>query len=353
MGVLEDESMVILRASQSDLKKRAHNLFPLIAFKNGWLVEYWDNIIDKVGDKLITFQKSLHQSNANIMRGIETARGGKVQNLTISLRDRAIKMNDVWILREVKDRIILTENRFTRQILSIPIRVLKPALRRVSLTNTIDISNELDYVVTADFPDSKEFLSTNIKKMKMTPIFWNNWRPYVEDRLSQLALVRRADVSASGTCLLAFYSNTPFAPPGVTWSVDIDDKRSKLLCLWFNSTVNLLQTLLNRKETRGAFLQLDEYVLEEAQVLNFDSIDKKIIANLLAVFNNVKNVRYPSILEQLEQGFNPRVEIDKAILSTLGFNKQEILSILPKLYAALAEEIRLLKQLMIGKVEEE
>jgi hypothetical protein len=40
MEALEDESMVVLRVSQEDLKEKSRNLFPLVAFKNGWLAEF-------------------------------------------------------------------------------------------------------------------------------------------------------------------------------------------------------------------------------------------------------------------------------------------------------------------------
>jgi hypothetical protein len=256
-------------------------------------------------------------------------------------------------VRKVQDRTIAVENRLTQERLSIPRRALKPALRRVSLVSTMDITDNPDYVVVADFQGSREFLKAGAKGMRTSPTFWNRWRSYVEDRLSRLAIVRRADVSASGTCLLAFYSSTPFAPPGVAWSVDMNDEQAKLLCLWLNNTLNLLQVLLHRKETRGAFLQLDEYVLEEILVPDFSKIGKDRIIGLLTLFDELKDMRFPSILEQLEREFSPRVKIDKAFLKALGFGEQEITALLPKLYASLAEEIKLLKQIMAGIAEEE
>ncbi|MEM2979763.1 MAG: N-6 DNA methylase [Thermoproteota archaeon] len=350
---MENNAMFAFHISQPELRKRVQNLFPLIAFKNKWLTDFWEEFIQKAGSNLILFRELSSQLNASIVEGVESRRGGKVQGLTISRIERAIKKSDKWIIRKIRDRTILVENRFTQDVLSIPFRALRPALRRVSLVNSIDISLHLDYVVVADFQDVKEFLRAGAEGMKISPTFWNRWRSYVEDRLSRLALVRRADVSASGTCLLAFYSSVPFAPPGVAWSVNVEDEQAKLLCLWFNSTLNLLQVLLNRKETRGAFLQLDEYVLEEIMVPDFSKIEKQKIGELLTIFNELKDAEFPSILEQLERGFNLRIKIDKAFLTAFGLSERGIIAILPKLYSSLAEEIRSLKQLMAGAVEEE
>jgi hypothetical protein len=352
-GFIEDEAIFAFQVSQQELRERIRNLFPLIAFKNKWLVDFWEELVQKAGSNLIPFRELLSQSNAEINRGIETSRGGKVQSLTITQADRAIKKSDVWVVRKVQDKVIVVENRFTQEKLNIPHRVLCPALRRVSFVSTMDISDNSDYVVVADFQGIREFLKTGAKGMRTSPTFWNRWRSYVEGRLSRLALVRRTNISAPGTYLLAFYSSTPFAPPGVAWSVNVSNEQAKLLCLWLNSTINLLQVLLHRKETGGAFLQLDEYVLEETLTPDFSKIEKDKIIDLLTLFDELKDVKFPSILEQLEREFSPRVKIDKAFLKVLGLSEQDIAVILPKLYASLVEEIKLLKQIMAGTTEEE
>ena len=108
-----------------------------------------------------------------------------------------------------------------------------------------------------------------------------------------------------------------------------------------------MQTLLNRKETRGAFLQIDKYTLKELQVL-----DPKILPeyerSLLSTFEKVKDLDFPSILSQLKNKFPARVEIDTAMLKVLGFGDDEIEDILNYLYPALANEIQQLKTLMQG-----
>jgi len=48
-------------------------------------------------------------------------------------------------------------------------------------------------------------------------------------------------------------------------------------------------------------------------------------------------------LEQLENRFWARVELDKTILQILGFSKREINEWLPKVYDALVEELKAMK----------
>jgi len=139
---------------------------------------------------------------------------------------------------------------------------------------------------------------------------------------------------------LAFYSSTPMAPLGLMWSIKIPKEDAKILSLWLNSTINILQVLQDRKETRGAFMQIDEYTLDEMLIINPKTLTIKHKEPLLQLFNKVKNQPFPSILEQLRDRFPLRVEIDRAVLRVLGFGVDEINRLLDYLYPALANEIQ-------------
>jgi len=135
----------------------------------------------------------------------------------------------------------------------------------------------------------------------------------------------------------------------VTWPVKIPrEKDSRILTLWFNSSLNILQSLLNRSETRGAFLEIGKYMLNKFLILDPQNLSKKEKNSLLDVFDNIKDVTFPSILDQLKTKFPARTEIDKAVLKVLGLADDEIASILDYLYPALAKEIEQLKKLMQG-----
>ena len=142
---------------------------------------------------------------------------------------------------------------------------------------------------------------------------------------------------------LAFYSSTPMAPLGLMWSIKIPKEDAKILSLWLNSTINILQVLQDRKETRGAFMQIDEYTLDEMLIINPKTLTIKHKEPLLQLFNKVKNQPFPSILEQLRDRFPLRVEIDRAVLRVLGFGVDEINRILDYLYPAFANKIQQLK----------
>ena len=109
-----------------------------------------------------------------------------------------------------------------------------------------------------------------------------------------------------------------------------------------------MQTLTNRKETRGAFLQLDEYTLEEFQVLNPRKLSQKEKRMLTEAFEKLKDTDLESLIRQLKNRSQERVEIDRAVLKAIGFNENESRDMIDSLYPALANEIEKLKTLMEG-----
>jgi len=66
--------------------------------------------------------------------------------------------------------------------------------------------------------------------------------------------------------------------------------------------------------------------------------------NLLDLFEELRKVEFPSIIEQLETRFWARVKLDKTILKVLGFTEEEMDEWLPKVYVALVEEMKAMKE---------
>ena len=128
----------------------------------------------------------------------------------------------------------------------------------------------------------------------------------------------------------------------------ISDLSAKIFTLWLNSSLNLLQLLLLRRETRGAYLWFVAGDIKKFLVLDVEKLSEDEIGNLLQIFDKVRGVSFPCVLEQLRSRFWARVEIDRAILKVLGFNEQETNQIIDYLYPALAKEIEQLKTLMQG-----
>lgn len=242
---------------------------------------------------------------------------------------------------------LITENLVEHKKVKIPLKSLQPGLRRFSGVGTIDLTDKLDFIVVKEFPQIHDFFSQlNVSQiLKDLP----QWRKYVKRRLSKLAVASRFDISASGTSLFAWYSKTPMAGYSLVLNVTgLNDDDAKILALWFNSTINALQFLLKRIETRGAWIAFRKYVMSSLFVLDPSSLSDNQRKVMLKTFDEVKATEFPSFLKQLKDRFPSTITIDKTVLRVLGFDEKEIDNILDYLYPALVNEIEQLKTLMAG-----
>jgi len=342
----ENELITGYKVTQKHLRGLTDNMFTLIAVQDFALIDLWVRITDKASKKLERTDKYLTRVGGWIKESVRSRRGGSVHSLFILADEsRAIKKKDVWIVDEITGQSIEARHRFLEKKVRIPMKSVRYGLRR-PLT-TMDVTNKLDFIITQKFKGLKEV--TGISMGTSDTSFITAWQKYVEGRMGNLAVMRRFDISAPGSTLLAFYSSTPIVGAVVTWPVKIPrEKDSRILTLWFNSSLNILQSLLNRSETRGAFLEIGKYMLNKFLILDPQNLSKKEKNSLLDVFDNIKDVTFPSILDQLKTKFPARTEIDKAVLKVLGLADDEIASILDYLYPALAKEIEQLKKLMQG-----
>jgi len=352
LGILDTDNLMVSQLDQIELSCNVKNLFRLIAVKNIWLNEIWSDFVTHAKSKFVRLQDFLSSQNTRLVRGTEMTFGGlESEALTIlSKKERAIKSSDIWILHEIGKRYITAKHRFKGDHVMIPRKVVSPALRRVALIDKLDLSDGSDFVITDYYAGLGELLKLATESENKINI--KKWKHYVKERSGNLALVRRPDLSASGTCLLAFYSKVEITPSKMAWSVKLEDKQAIVLSLWFNSTLHILQILLNRIETRGALIECSGYILEDFLTLDPLNLPKRELKKLLSVFNRLKKVTFSSLLEQLKTGSPSRMELDKAILRVIGYSEEECKELLSKLYKALVEEIELLKEMMAEKAPE-
>ena len=348
---IENERMSILRVPHEELVKNVRNLFTFIAAYDKKLRELADQII--LNAKLTRFADYLEKTRAHSIEGLESRKGMKVQSMFI-LRDksRGDSVSDPWIADSIGVKDILVYNRFDRSQVKVPSKALRRALRSLSIVDSIDVGESNDYVVVDDFGQaSKFFMASRYGKVKR---LLQAWRGYVEDRLGTVIIMRRFDMSASGTKIFACCSQEALAGAGVTWNImGLSTDAARILALWLNSTLNVLQVFLNRIETRGAWTNLHEYALRDLLVLDPAKLSEKQRQTLLDTFEEVKDIQFPSLLKQLHDRFYGRRKIDAAVMRTLGISQMQIKEMLDYLYPTLADEIERLKALMAGKGGEE
>lgn len=323
--------MKVRTVSWKELKSDTKNWFRYIAVTDGKLVRIFNRLARS--PKLSTLS-----SLANPVRGFEMEKGA-MQSLILNREDRALRSKDVWVIDEEDKDIVRFRHKDLPERFEVPKNCVIGALRRSSGVNRINVTELLDYVVVErgwkDFERFKEL--SNSEPSSET-------REKVERRLGNVLISWRLNLSAPGTHLLAFYAAKYASPSKMFWSIKLSDENdAKILTLFLNSTFNLLQYLLSRVETEGAFIEIFKYILEDFYVLDPRKLTTRRRKYLLRVFDKVKNKEFPSILQQLEEECKLRKKIDRAVMKALNMRVS-----LKRLYKGLAEEIRALKELMEG-----
>lgn len=108
----------------------------------------------------------------------------------------------------------------------------------------------------------------------------------------------------------------------------------------------MLQVYLRRTETEGSWMEVNKGMISDFLMLNRESIEEEAWKKLLSLFEKIRAVEWPDILKQLETEYDIRRELDRAVLSALGYDEAQSDNLLDRLYPVLAREIRLLKKLM-------
>ena len=343
------ERMMVAIITQEGLRETLDDWFVHIASFDPKISKTWVSLRFRSINRLLPFSDYLKKRKLDIIRGVET-RGyfgfPFYESFVVRDSNRALKSYDLWFAEKIEDRRILARNRFTNETIEIDSKKLCYGVRRASGMNTINLSDSQDFVVVEPFQGIERFLpSKSVQNFKKHS---GKWKQYVESRFGRFLVSRRFNLSAVGTHFLAYYSKTPTTGQNL-WSLKgANDDEARILSLWFNSTLNLLQVYLNRVETEGAWMEINGGMLNDFLLLNIGSLDKSEKKRLLSLFEKTGKIEAPSLLDQLKTKFSPRKEMDTALLQLLGYSSKEADQLLDYLYPALADEIEKLKTMMEG-----
>jgi hypothetical protein len=218
-----------------------------------------------------------------------------------------------------------------------------PSLRTITGVRTLAIK-ELDYIIVSKYADY-DFVLNLSKWDKTKPIDWSKIQKEAQKKSAYLLIAERFRPDSDNTHLLAFVSNERATPPHtIRICPSFTLEEAKIQALFLNSVVFISQILLNKEETTGGYLHLMEFDLVLMNILDLDKLttDEKHV--LLNLFDRFQNVEFPSILEQFQNRFWERVELDKTILKILGLSNREISEWLPKVYNVMVEELLIMKK---------
>jgi len=225
----------------------------------------------------------------------------------------------------------------------IPKALCKKALRTLTGIRTMQVLDKHDYWVSAHFEGFEDIFSIlRTKKQKMKKEFdWERVQKKASNKFTNLILAIKFRLNSANTSFVAFFSEEPYIQADVFKIIpNVSIERAKIICLYYNSTFNIVQIMSKKGETQGGFGIIRETDLLGFQLIDYEKLTDKEKEKLLGVFEAWSSVEFPSIVEQIEKRFEGRVAIDRAVLEVLGYKKGEINELLPELYDTVLRELK-------------
>ncbi|MFC1870153.1 class I SAM-dependent DNA methyltransferase [Chloroflexota bacterium] len=336
----EDESVFVTWQDQSEISANYRDLGQLVTFNTRAgesLLGFYREALAKATTGVTRLSES--KTHISVLRGLEPS----VENL----------LNLIFVVRPIcKDRISRSELILSHQggkigatlkdssvFFEIPAKIAKKGLKTAAYVSQLDVNSVSDLAILKPFDGLQEIQN----KLGIAQVDFKDIASKAKDRMSHLLLARRFNFAAPGTRALAFFCSEKALGGKAFWTFSTDPTESKVLCLWLNSTLAFIESLLLQSETEGSFIEITKEKLLEFHIPDLTTCDT---SNLLAAFEQIRHVEFPPLIEQFESPPEPRVIIDRAVFKTIGYSDNDTEDILPELYKAMATELRSWKELM-------
>jgi len=318
-SIKNSKEMELIDIDNEVFSKNYQNLFKFISLSKENVFLVYEKIYSN-NKKLIKFNEYCKVHDHKLIRGWETLRSlHPVQSDYILLNKDDTDKKSPWYFVKKDQKSISIINSQTEKKLKIPNDSIKFGLRRLGKINTISANNKLDFIVCKKFKEISKFLSK--------PIIDNfeEWEKITHKKSSKLAFVRRFSLGGKSMSVCAIVSDEEFTPTQtMTIITKISTEDAKILALWLNSSLHILQMIVERVETEGAYMELPEWAMKELFVINPDNLTEVQREKILKIYEKISNIEFPSLTVQLKEGFSSRDEIDQVFLDILEIKNTKI-----------------------------
>jgi len=337
-GSFADEDFDIFFVYNKELLQLGDNLMPVIGASAVESIEVFAHFLSVLqkGSK----HKLKYLEDFTIREGFHASPAGLSQLTFITRPTAKGRVGRAFlVLDDEKGKNITFRLKDTELEFRIKKRKTLPALRTLTNVDVFCLDTKKDYFIKDEFRDFGSILTLSKWKDKKK-FSWDLVNKKVEGKRTHLAVARRFRPNSDNTHFFAFYSDSRFIVPHTFKIIQTEKQESKLQSLYLNSIIGLLNIISLREQTTEGYTDIMETDLNLFITIDSKKLPKKGVKKLNDLFDKLKDVEFPSILEQLESRFWARVELDKTILKILGLSDGEVNKWLPEVYDALARELR-------------
>ncbi|MEM3333604.1 MAG: hypothetical protein QW745_05295 [Thermoplasmata archaeon] len=313
----KDNLMVLLRGNDIQTRKE--------------LLDFLNDFIEKNKMKLRNLQAE------EMLEGFHASPEGlsELVFITNNIGDRTAK-NTIMTLENETNKDISVKVAAISTTFSLSKNLIKPAIKTLTGILGFDVTKQHDYIITGNFDEFNKVLSLSRWKGKFD---WELVKKRLKDRESFIAIQHRIRMNSPNTHIIAVYSDVPFYTTHDFNIFKVDKDEAKVFALYFNSILGFLQLSNYSSETTGGYMLFMKSDLVNVKVPDIKKLNEKELKSILDLFDKLRDVKFPSIVNQLETNFKERVELDTLFLRLFGFSEKEIRDWLPKLYRTLLEDM--------------
>jgi hypothetical protein len=348
--VSDDFEAVKIPYSETFVKKHMGNLKPLIGFNvvelNKILPEFLDavqnlpTLYDLVEDGLIKIR--VYNPGQYKGKSVEA-----YSRKLFASKYGAKSPSTIFIIDNISANYVHIKLRGTKITFTLPKTAVIPSLRTYSKVKQINITDNEEVAIIAPSNLPQETLrKAGLLPFRKTLDAASDIKEAFNDLAGNLLLVRKAQLSSLELYWLSFYSSNKILGTTDLPNATIPDNTiGKILNLYFNSTISLMQLIAFIAETRGAWVRLGHsqtwYNIHVPLIKKLTSTQK---AHALKLFDSVSSVDVKPLFLRIKEHDPVQRAIDELALEMLGLENWK--PRLDEIYDALAKELETMHKIL-------
>jgi len=253
--------------------------------------------------------------------------------------------NVTFLVDKTKPKTISLRSKKHDVRLNVPLKSLIPSLRTYSAVSHMNVTDEEEYaIIDPDvLPIHVSRFSGLVPRDKVRRACRDIKAAY--DSLSgNILLARRIRLTSPQAYWLAFYSDNLMLGSQLPSIKCGESAYSKVLAIYLNSIITLLQLISFTAETEGAWVSLDhERVWSNIHVPK-PTIDRKLATAAMKLFDQISKSDVKSLQVRVRERHKVQRAIDKLALQLVGL--EELSNRLDELYDAVTAELEAMHRIM-------
>jgi hypothetical protein len=347
--ILKNVTCIKIPDAQRFIGRYIHNLKPLVGFNTVECQSLALELLEKLSSAptLAELEEKgfcrlrLYRPGQYRVKGVEKY----AEKLFVS-RYRARSPNVTFLLDAIYDNKARLNLRKTKISFEIPVHSYVLSLRTYSGIRHFDISGEEEIaIINLDaIPEHVLCLTGLIPKEKVEGAMQDIKLAYT-DFAGKVLLARRIRLTSPNAYWLAFYSSNNTLGSQLPNLQVREDDSAKLLILYLNSSIALLQLLSFAAETEGSWVSLDHLrVWSNIHVPEFGKIKEKTFQNAITLFDKLGKIDVKPLYRRIKEHNSVQRSIDELVLEMLGLNDWK--SRLDEIYDAVTKELEAMHKIL-------